>query len=145
MNSGPAAATLCVVVMLLAAAPAVQAQEAAPPSPEASEPEQVVQRQLEAYNARDLEAFLAPYAEDVEIYGFPDTPWIAGRDAMRESYRRLFDGAPDLHAEITGRIVQGEYVIDHERVTGIPDRPLLEAVAIYRVHEGRITHVWFIY
>lgn len=33
--------------------------------------EAVVQRQLEAYNARDLEAFVAQYADDVELYRPP--------------------------------------------------------------------------
>lgn len=33
--------------------------------------EQLAQAQLNAYNARNIEAFLAPYAEDVAVYRFP--------------------------------------------------------------------------
>src|SRR6185312_11711188 len=35
-------------------------------------PEMLAQQQLNAYNAHDLDAFLAPYADDVEIYTFPN-------------------------------------------------------------------------
>jgi predicted amidohydrolase YtcJ len=33
--------------------------------------EQLVQQQLNAYNAHDLDAFLEPYADNVELYDFP--------------------------------------------------------------------------
>jgi len=31
-------------------------------------PEQLAQAQLDAYNARDIEAFLIPYSDSVELY-----------------------------------------------------------------------------
>ena len=36
--------------------------------PPSNEPENVVQRQLDAYNARDLEAFMATYAEEAQLF-----------------------------------------------------------------------------
>jgi hypothetical protein len=81
----------------------------------------------------------------VEIYGFPETLWMSGIDAMRERYGEIFEGSPQLNAEITNRIVQGAYVIDHELVTGLLDRPPFRAVAIYEVQHGRIGKVWFAY
>jgi hypothetical protein len=36
-----------------------------------TDPEAVVQAQLDAYNARDLEALLAIYAHDAEVYEHP--------------------------------------------------------------------------
>lgn len=114
-----------------------------PPTP--TEPERIVQRQVEAYNARDLEAFLAFYAVDVEIFGFPSEPWMSGIEQLRERYGGLFRDSPELHAEITARIVRGPYVIDEERVTGMLDRPEVLAVAIYEVREGLIRRVWFIF
>jgi len=41
------------------------------------------------------------------------------------------------------RIVQGDTVIDRERVTGFGDKPL-EATAIYKVKDGKIVKVYFI-
>jgi hypothetical protein len=67
-----------------------------------------------------------------------------GRDQMRERYGRLFDGSPDLHAEILTRIRVGSYVVDEERVTGRPDGDL-HAVAVYRLDgDGLIDRVRFL-
>ena len=104
----------------------------------------VVQRQLEAYNARDLERFAATYADDVTLYRMPATaPVIQGKARLREVYRDRFS-SPNLHAEILSRIVLGNKVIDHERVRGIRETPL-EALAIYEVEDGLIRTVWFFY
>ena len=39
---------------------------------EKSIPEKLVQQQLIAYNARNIEAFLEPYSDEVELYMFPN-------------------------------------------------------------------------
>jgi hypothetical protein len=105
----------------------------------------VVQRQVEAYNRRDLEAFSAAYHDDVQIFRLPATsPALAGKAALREFYRAHRFNLPGLHAEIRNRIVAGNKVIDHEYVTGVGEQPL-EVVAAYEVKEGLITTVWFFY
>ena len=107
-------------------------------------PADIVQRQLEAYNARDLERFAATYADDVTIYRMPATePAIRGMPQLREVYRNRFS-SPSLHAEILARIVLGNKVIDHERVVGIRETPL-EALAVYEVEGDLIRTVWFYY
>jgi hypothetical protein len=104
----------------------------------------VVQEQLEAYNARDLERFAATYADGIRIFRMPASePSIVGQAQLRETYRKRFASA-DLHAEIVNRIVIGNKVIDHERVVGIKDVPI-EAVAVYEVVDGLIRTVWFFY
>lgn len=108
-----------------------------------STPESLVQQQLNAYNARDVEAFLEPYADDVELYDFPDKLDSKGKDNMRKSYSQMFEALPDLHCEITGRIVQGNVVIDHERVTGFGNK-FFTAIAIYHIENGKIHKVYFV-
>ena len=104
----------------------------------------VVEEQLQAYNARDLDRFAATYAEDIRIYRMPaDEPAIAGQAQLREAYRKRF-ASPGLHADIVGRIAIGNKVIDHERVVGIKEVPI-EAVAVYEVEGGLIKTVWFFY
>lgn len=63
-------------------------------------PEILAQKQLNGYNARDIEAFLEPYADDVEIYTFPNTLRMKGKDEMRKSYDTYFQKTPNLHCEI---------------------------------------------
>jgi imidazolonepropionase-like amidohydrolase len=108
-------------------------------------PEALAQIQLNAYNARDLETFVSVYHPDVEVYDFPRTLTLRGRAAMRAGYRRFFEKATNLHAQVTRRIVQGRFVIDQEDViTGIPGRERLAATAMYEVEDGLIRRVWFL-
>ncbi len=104
--------------------------------------EQAVQAQLDAYNRHDAPEFAATYAEDAQIYVFPDRPWIVGREKIQETYGELFTSTPAIHAEVVQRIVQGGRVIDHERVSGLPNGGSAVAVAIYEVKDGLITRVW---
>ena len=107
--------------------------------------ESVVQTQLNAYNARDIDAFLTTYSDDVEVYDFPDRLRFKGKPAMRARYTRVF-GDQSLHATVSKRIAMDNTVIDHEHVRLLfPDGPgTLNAVAIYDVREGKIAKVTFI-
>ena len=106
-------------------------------------PFSLAQQQLNGYNARNIEAFLAPYADDVELYNFPDKLMGKGKEAMRKTYKQMFDALPDLHCEVKERIVQGNTVIDHERVR-IRKNEFTEVIAIYKIENGKIKKVYFI-
>jgi hypothetical protein len=116
------------------------------PLNENSDPEAVVQRQLDAYNARDIEALVATYAEDAEQYEYPTTLLTSGAQQVRERSAARFQ-EPNLHARLIKRIVMGSVVIDHEEVTRtFPEGPgRIELVAIYEVRAGRIANARFIF
>ncbi len=103
----------------------------------------LVQQQLNAYNAHNLDAFLVPYDDDVELYDFPNTLMSKGKEAMKKSYSFMLSKLPGLHCELTGRIINGNTIIDHEKVTGIGNKPI-EAVAIYHIENNKIKKVYFI-
>jgi len=103
-----------------------------------------VERQVEAYNAGDVDAFVACYANDVVFEDADGAAQTGGRDEMRKRYGELFASAPNLHAEITSRIRVGSYVVDEERVSGLPNGEI-HAVAIYKLDdEGLIERVRFL-
>jgi hypothetical protein len=106
--------------------------------------ESVVQRQLDAYNARDLQRFVACYAEQVRVYRPPAAePVLAGRDALAAHYAANRFHLPGLHAELVARLVMGNKVIDQERIVGLGDTPM-DAAAVYEVGgDGLIAAVWF--
>ena len=104
-------------------------------------PVDLVQQQLNAYNAHDLEAFLAPYAEDVEIYQFPNTLLSKGKEQMRKDYV-FITKVPKLFCRLQNRVVQGNMVIDHEEVSGFGPKPV-HALAIYIIEKGKISKVYF--
>ncbi len=106
-------------------------------------PAQLAQQQLNAYNGHNLEAFLAPYSEDVKVYTFPNKLNFEGKETMRQKYQ-FIEQNPDLHCELVNRIVEGNTIIDHEKVTVSKDRPPFKAIAIYKIKDGKISEVYFI-
>ena len=105
-------------------------------------PEAVVQRQLNAYNARDIDAFMDTYSDDVELYDFPNTLTTKGKANMRKGYEGFFKNTANLYCEIEKRMVIGNKVIDHEKVRA--GTRTLRAVAVYEVENGKIKRVTFI-
>lgn len=102
----------------------------------------IVQRQVEAYNARDLKRFLACYADEVRAYRPPALePVIVGKAAFSEFYANERFNRPALHAEIVSRMVLGHTVIDHERITGVLAQPF-EVAVVYLVEHGLIQCTW---
>lgn len=114
-----------------------------PPLDPAHAPAAVVQRQLDAYNARDVDALLATYAPDAEHFEHPATLIARGADELRRRFTARF-AEPNLHAALQRRIVMGNFVFDHEIVTRtFPEGPgTLEVVMIYEVAAGRIARSW---
>jgi uncharacterized protein (TIGR02246 family) len=107
-------------------------------------PEQLVQRQLDAYNAHDIDAFMDTYSDSIKLIQFPATVTTRGKDQMRAGYKMFFENNPKLHCEIKKRIVEGNVIIDQERVTGLNNGSVIEATAVYRVDKGKIVEVYFI-
>ena len=106
-------------------------------------PADLAQRQLNAYNARDIDAFLEPYADDVELYTLSDKLIGKGKDAMRKQYAGMFAKTPILHCELVNRMVVNNTVVDQERVTFAADREPVQAIAIYKIEGGKIKKVYF--
>lgn len=108
------------------------------------DPATVVQRQLEAYNARDVDAILATYAPDAQQFEFPDKLLATGTAQLRERFAARFQ-EPNLHAQLLHRTVLGNKVIDHEQVTRtFPEGPgKIQLIAIYEVQGGKIAKAWF--
>ena len=108
-------------------------------------PEQIVQAQVDAYNSRNISDFINCHAPDIELFSFPEnTPYATGRAGLKEIYQDVFENSPDLHAEITNRIVMGNTVIDHEKVTGRKGIDSLIIIAIYEIENGLIAKARFI-
>ena len=102
-----------------------------------------VQRQLEAYNARDVDAFVAQYSDDIRVFRPPaPEPVLVGKAALADYYAKNRFVLPGLHATVVARMVSTNTVVDHERIAGIQPE-MIEAIAVYRVTNGLISAVWF--
>lgn len=111
-------------------------------SQEVTTPETIVQKQVDAYNNKDIDAFLATYSDDIEIYNFPNLLSMKGKAEMREVYSEMFDRVKELHCEIKKRIIINNKVIDHEYVKF--DDNFSTVVAIYEVKNDKIIKVTFV-
>ncbi len=107
-----------------------------------SNPEAIVNKQLEVYNNRDIDGFVNTYSVDIKLYTFPNAATTQGRAALKRQYASFFESVPDLNAEIVNRIVLGNKVIDKEKVT--VNGRVFYAVAIYEVENDLIKRVTFI-
>src|SRR3954447_14464324 len=108
-------------------------------------PEAVIQRQLDAYNARDIDALLSIYAEDAETFEHPATLLAAGSAALRARFAARLQ-EPNLHARLLSRIVMGNIVVDCEQVTRTfsDGTGTLDLIMIYEVRSERIAKSWVI-
>jgi hypothetical protein len=102
-----------------------------------------VARQIELFNAHDLEGSLALFAEDLEVAEVPaGTAAPTGKARLREVYSERFKANPDLHASAEAQMVFGDFVIQKEKIKGRAGKEALVAVSIYQVKAGKIFRMW---
>ena len=106
--------------------------------------EQLVQQQLDAYNSKNIEAWLSCYAQDAVQLDFHGAVLASGHDEMRERIRLRF-AEPDLHAKLLNRMVMGDWVTDHELIQrNFPEgRGQVEMLCLYQVKQGQIVKALF--
>ena len=112
-----------------------------------TEPDEVaypVQMQLEAYNARDMDAFMRWWADDCQYYAFPTTLLANGVAEIRERHIERFR-EPDPFGKLLTRIVVGNVVVDHETVqrTFLEGPDEVDVICTYEVEGGKIAKAWF--
>ena len=108
-------------------------------------PEAVVQTQVDAYNAHDLERFVQCYADDITIHDLSGKdPPVKGLAELRKDYQWLTKAPREYRVQIVKRVIVGRIVVDVERVLGLPkEKGTPEALAIFEVRDGKIRNVWF--
>ena len=108
------------------------------------DPADLVQRQLNAYNAKDVEAWLSTYAPHAEQFTLHGARLAAGHEALRSRIRLRFS-EPDLRAHLLSRVVMNDFVIDLEEVTcNFPEgKGTIRMLCIYEVRNGRISKASF--
>ena len=73
----------------------------------------LAERQLAAYNAGDLDAFLECYHPHVVVWEGREIT-VEGRDAMRERYAAMFEQG-GFGATVPERLAAGRHCVDLER------------------------------
>ena len=103
----------------------------------------IAQKQLDAYNAQDLESYVSFFAPDCTIAPINGQPTETSRDAIKARYAKAFAQFPHTKAILKNRIAVGNTVVDHELVIRAPGGEQFEIVAIYTFKDGLIARVDF--
>jgi uncharacterized protein (TIGR02246 family) len=103
----------------------------------------VAQKQLDAYNAQDLDAYVSYFTEDCVVSGLNGAPTETSREAIKARYAKAFAQFPQNKAELKNRIAVGNTVVDHELVIRAPGGEQFEIIAIYSFRDGLIARVDF--
>jgi putative hydrolase of HD superfamily len=103
-----------------------------------------VQKQLEAYNARDIDAFMPWWADDCQYYAFPNTLLAGSAEEIKMRHVERFK-EPDLYGNLLTRIVVGNVIVDHETVTRTfpQGKGEIDVVCIYEIEDRKIAKAWF--
>jgi len=107
--------------------------------------ERIVQRQLDAYNARDIDGFMALWASDAQYFEHPAKLLASGAAEIRARHIARFKEA-NLFGRLIKRMVVGNKVIDQEVVTRTfsAGTGRVDVIAIYEVKDDKIANAWFI-
>ncbi|MGH8078998.1 MAG: nuclear transport factor 2 family protein, partial [Lysobacter sp.] len=117
----------------------------------AATPAAVVQADLDALNANDLEGFLALYAPQAQIFGLPKDPHrlagprleqMYGADKLRASFTKAMAEPVTPKIRQTQSMTLGDWVVAQVRIDD-PGRPEPTVMmVVYRVRDGRIQDLW---
>lgn len=115
--------------------------------------ETMVQANIDAYNAHDLDAYLATFTPAATFGQLGGRVLLDGREAMRKFYRQFFDSRPRVQCAVKQRAVLGRFVVEvqeiYEPVTEqtVAGMPPMQAMVISEIAlsdpGGRIGKVWY--
>lgn len=102
-------------------------------------PIEVVELQLEAYNQKDIDKWIATYSIDAVQLTTEGGVIARGKDEIRQNILERFK-EPDLHAKLLERRVFDDIVIDHELITrNFPEGlGTIQMLCIYTVKDSSI-------
>ncbi|MDR7090534.1 MULTISPECIES: nuclear transport factor 2 family protein [Cellvibrio] len=123
------------VLLMVAFAQSISASEAD------LSPLAVVNKRMDAYNQHNLNAFLATYAETVQVYTYPDKQLAGGKAHLQSIFEPMFKEG-NVAVKIHQQIEKDSYVINHETVIHADKKT--DYVSIYKVVDGLITEVRFV-
>lgn len=102
----------------------------------------IVQKQVNAFNAGNLNNFAANFSENVVVQNFPNDTLYTGIAKLKSSYQRLFQNNSKTHTKVVNRIVIRNIVIDEELVT--IDQKEHHQTTLYEIKNGEIISMSFI-
>jgi imidazolonepropionase-like amidohydrolase len=108
--------------------------------------DELAKAEVNAYNARNIDAFVARYAPDAEIYDLsnPTVPIAKGSQQIREIWGGMFKQVPNLHCHVTSRTILGNKCVAIESISGVGPTPMIGVgTYFFNLKTGLIEKVYF--
>ncbi len=104
---------------------------------------ELVDRQYQAYEAKNLDGFMAFYSDNAKICQIEKDKCATGAKEIKEVYTKLFAASEYLKVTISRRIREGDYVIDWENVEFKIDGAIrkISGISIYQIKNGKIQNL----
>ncbi|MCG6143925.1 steroid delta-isomerase [Leptospira bandrabouensis] len=105
----------------------------------------LIDKQLNAYNNKDIDLFLECWDKNAKIFLHPDTLVAEGTEEIKERHLIRFQ-EPNLFAKLISRTKFNGKIVDHELVTrNFPEgKGTIEVLAIYEIMNHKISNAWFL-
>jgi hypothetical protein len=104
-------------------------------------PLSVVNKRTKAMADHNFPDFMSTYAENVEIFVYPDKPLGKGKEHIRKLFAPMFEQG-DVEISVSLQLVSDSFVVS-ESITSFSDKSET-TVAIYEVRNGLIQSVRFL-
>lgn len=103
-------------------------------------PQNTMLRFTEAVNRHDIDALTGLLAANCVVAAFGGGTEIVGAPALRAQYQTLFDERPKARLSVSGRMTQGDVVVQHETI-GRGLAVLERRIALYTIVHEKIVRV----
>ncbi len=102
----------------------------------------VADRQIETFNRRDIDGFMALYADDAVVAEFPSGKVLmTGKAEIRKHYATAMKANNIPPVRVDPRVIDGSFVVDHEVWDAKPGERGA-AVWMYEIRGGLIRKAW---
>ncbi len=141
---------LAASVSCIAQVPAPQTPAPPPLTPTAQGPvfeappvSNVVQRNIDAYNAHDARALAETFTPDAQFIQHPGILIYDGKEAIYKGYADSFRKNKNAHCQVLHRSLLGARIVDEAEFTGLGKLPV-KGIIIYELRNGLIANIWAI-
>ncbi|MBX7247652.1 MAG: nuclear transport factor 2 family protein [Caulobacteraceae bacterium] len=102
--------------------------------------EALLQAHNDAWNRHDVAAFVETLSPDAEIYAFPGTLQLKGREPIAAHFTQLWAKVPELSVTVAHRSRLENHVVDEE-VLRINGQEIAREVTVYQVEACHIRRI----
>ena len=104
----------------------------------------MIMKAVRAYNAKDLDSYIACFSPDVEVYNASGVLMFKGTDKLKEHLEAFFHENPSAKREIIERVVSGNKIVEREQLVGVKGATEQSVTSIYELDNGLIKSFFFI-